>query len=57
MVKVFVAIKRKLQVGDKMAGRHGNKGVRRAFCPKRTPIWKTALRWTSSSTRSACHPA
>lgn len=27
MVKVFVAIKRKLQVGDKMAGRHGNKGV------------------------------
>ena len=27
MVKVYVAIKRKLQVGDKMAGRHGNKGV------------------------------
>lgn len=27
MVKVFVAKKRKLQVGDKMAGRHGNKGV------------------------------
>ena len=27
MVKVFVAIKRHLQVGDKMAGRHGNKGV------------------------------
>ena len=27
MVKVFVAVKRKLQVGDKMAGRHGNKGV------------------------------
>ncbi len=27
MVKVLVAIKRKLQVGDKMAGRHGNKGV------------------------------
>ena len=27
MVKVHVAIKRKLQVGDKMAGRHGNKGV------------------------------
>jgi DNA-directed RNA polymerase subunit beta len=26
-VKVFVAMKRKLQVGDKMAGRHGNKGV------------------------------
>ena len=27
MVKVYVAVKRKLQVGDKMAGRHGNKGV------------------------------
>src|SRR5579883_1172124 len=27
MVKVYVAIKRKLSVGDKMAGRHGNKGV------------------------------
>jgi DNA-directed RNA polymerase subunit beta len=27
MVKVYVAIKRKLAVGDKMAGRHGNKGV------------------------------
>jgi DNA-directed RNA polymerase subunit beta len=27
MVKVYIAIKRKLQVGDKMAGRHGNKGV------------------------------
>ena len=27
MVKVFIAIKRRLQAGDKMAGRHGNKGV------------------------------
>ncbi|WP_336294416.1 DNA-directed RNA polymerase subunit beta [Bartonella sp. CB169] len=27
MVKVFVAVKRKIQPGDKMAGRHGNKGV------------------------------
>ena len=27
MVKVFLAVKRKLQPGDKMAGRHGNKGV------------------------------
>src|SRR2546428_10887864 len=26
MVKVFIAMKRKLSVGDKMAGRHGNKG-------------------------------
>ncbi|MCG8445092.1 MAG: DNA-directed RNA polymerase subunit beta, partial [Hyphomicrobiales bacterium] len=34
MVKVFVAVKRKLQPGDKMAGRHGNKGV----ISKITPI-------------------
>jgi DNA-directed RNA polymerase subunit beta len=27
MIKVFVAVKRKIQPGDKMAGRHGNKGV------------------------------
>ncbi|RMG02581.1 MAG: DNA-directed RNA polymerase subunit beta [Nitrospirae bacterium] len=27
MVKVFIAMKRKIQIGDKMAGRHGNKGV------------------------------
>ena len=27
MVKVFVAIKRRLRPGDKMSGRHGNKGV------------------------------
>ncbi|MCI0482618.1 MAG: DNA-directed RNA polymerase subunit beta, partial [Candidatus Dadabacteria bacterium] len=27
LVKVYIAMKRKLQVGDKMAGRHGNKGV------------------------------
>ena len=27
MVKIFIAIKRKIQVGDKLAGRHGNKGV------------------------------
>ncbi len=34
MVKVFVAIKRKLQVGDKMAGRHGNKGVISLILPE-----------------------
>ncbi len=33
MVKVFVAMKRKLQVGDKMAGRHGNKGVVSVILP------------------------
>ena len=33
MVKVFVAVKRKLQSGDKMAGRHGNKGVVSTIVP------------------------
>ncbi|MBI4177889.1 DNA-directed RNA polymerase subunit beta [bacterium] len=33
MVKVYVAIKRKLSVGDKVAGRHGNKGVVSKICP------------------------
>jgi DNA-directed RNA polymerase subunit beta len=33
MVKVYVAMKRKLQPGDKMAGRHGNKGVVSKICP------------------------
>ena len=34
MVKVFVAVKRKLQPGDKMAGRHGNKGVISRIMPR-----------------------
>ena len=34
MVKVFVAVKRKLQPGDKMAGRHGNKGVISRIMPQ-----------------------
>jgi DNA-directed RNA polymerase subunit beta len=34
MVKVFVAVKRKLQPGDKMAGRHGNKGVISLIVPE-----------------------
>ncbi len=33
MVKVFVAVKRKVQPGDKMAGRHGNKGVISRIAP------------------------
>jgi DNA-directed RNA polymerase subunit beta len=33
MVKVYVAVKRKLAVGDKMAGRHGNKGVLSRILP------------------------
>ncbi len=34
MVKVYIAIKRKLSVGDKMAGRHGNKGVVSRILPE-----------------------
>ncbi|UCZ55988.1 DNA-directed RNA polymerase subunit beta [Desulfurispirillum indicum] len=34
MVKVYVAVKRKLKVGDKMAGRHGNKGVVSRILPQ-----------------------
>jgi len=34
VVKVFVAVKRKLQPGDKMAGRHGNKGVISVIVPE-----------------------
>jgi DNA-directed RNA polymerase subunit beta len=34
MVKVYIAIRRKLQVGDKMAGRHGNKGVVSRILPE-----------------------
>ena len=34
LVKVYVAVKRKLAVGDKMAGRHGNKGVIARIMPE-----------------------
>jgi DNA-directed RNA polymerase subunit beta len=34
MVKVYIAMKRKLSVGDKMAGRHGNKGVIARILPE-----------------------
>ena len=48
MVKVFVAVKRKLQPGDKMAGRHGNKGVISRIMPMEDmPFWKTGRRWIS----------
>ncbi len=33
LIKVFISVKRKLQPGDKMAGRHGNKGVISKICP------------------------
>ena len=34
MVKVYVAVKRRMQPGDKMAGRHGNKGVVSMIVPE-----------------------
>jgi DNA-directed RNA polymerase subunit beta len=39
MVKVYVAMKRKLSVGDKMAGRHGNKGVIARILPQEDMPW------------------
>lgn len=36
LVRVYIAQKRKISVGDKMAGRHGNKGVINALCAKKT---------------------
>ena len=39
MVKVYVAMKRKLSVGDKMAGRHGNKGVIARVLPEEDMPW------------------
>ena len=49
MVKVYIAIKRKLQVGDKMAGRHGNKGVISRILPEEDmPYLQDGRRSTSS---------
>jgi DNA-directed RNA polymerase subunit beta len=49
MVKVFVAMKRKLSVGDKMAGRHGNKGVIARILPEEDmpylPDGTCSIRW------------
>lgn len=39
MVKIFVAVKRKIQPGDKMAGRHGNKGVISRIVPIEDMPW------------------
>jgi DNA-directed RNA polymerase subunit beta len=39
MVKVFVAVKRKMQAGDKVAGRHGNKGVISRIVPHEDMPW------------------
>ena len=54
MVRVYIAQKRKISVGDKMAGRHGNKGVVSRILPEEDmPFLPTARRWTSCSTRWA----
>ena len=58
MIKVFVAIKRRLQVGDKMAGRHGNKGVLSRILPEEDmPRTETAPRSISCLIRWACRRA
>ena len=45
MVKVYLAVKRRLQPGDKMAGRHGNKGVvSKIVAVEDMPYWPTARR-------------
>ena len=55
MVKVFVAVKRKLQPGDKMAGRHGNKGVISKIVPiEDMPCLRTVRQSTSCSIRWVC---
>ncbi len=55
MVKVFVAVKRKIQPGDKMAGRHGNKGVvSRILLSKTCHSSKTVRMPISFLTRLAC---
>ena len=55
MVKVFIAMKRKLSVGDKMAGRHGNKGVIARILPEEDMPYRLDGTWSKSpSTRSAC---
>ena len=57
LVKCYIAMKRKLSVGDKMAGRHGNKGVIARILPKKTCLTLTmARRSRSCSTRLASPP-
>ena len=55
LVRVYVAQKRKISVGDKLAGRHGNKGVISKILPiEDMPFLADGTPSTSSSTRSVC---
>ena len=48
MIRVYIAQHRKITVGDKLSGRHGNKAASPASCRKRTcRSWLTVLRSTS----------
>jgi DNA-directed RNA polymerase subunit beta len=49
MVKVYLAVKRRLQPGDKMAGRHGNKGVVSKIVRS-----KTCLTWPTAPPPTSC---
>ena len=46
LVRCYIATKRKISVGDKMAGRHGNKGVISRILPEKRicRLWKTDSR-------------
>ena len=58
LVRVYVGQKRKISEGDKLAGRHGNKGVISKILPSRTcRTWPTARPSTSCSTPSVCRAA
>ena len=58
LVRVFVATKRKIAEGDKLAGRHGNKGVISRIIPEADmPFLADGTPSTSSSTRSAFRAA
>ncbi len=55
LVKVYVAQKRKISVGDKMAGRHGNKGIIARIVPEEEmPFLPTGRRLKLCSTRWVC---
>ena len=57
VVRVYIAQKRKISVGDKMAGRHGNKGVVSRILPQEDmPFLPDGTPWISCSTLWACPP-